>query len=584
MSSLLVLPFKLMNSVGGPLKAELVQHYREIGELLFDTEFACVDGNETIPLGIDLAWNSNLLSEMIDEQLSAADHKCVLVDLSRPSQHSLQSHHLINGFLNAVNADVRRNKGRSYLLLIPSMLPQEDSIRYGISDLTGVCEVNILANSGEQLGGQQINPERILRYTQLVHAMEETGIECLSKKLIRFPGHFKLSLRSQKIACTDYFFDGRLCEFEIVELIEDFVNTKFGSSNSVEVLYDSIVSGWLEASVRAYCVRHDKPPINMSKVAGTVTIKNNATVLLVVPLVESGNTIRELLPKLKSMYPNSNVTVLSVLSTLGSAESEGQIEARDWDGPNDIHYFLKVKRNRYSNGSCPSCKAGLPLADPKNPDPYTKLSSQSFWTLADDVGFGPENDVPPNRQSVGEVPQLRNLDPMNGTFLAYKIVKLLKSTNNKVPNMAILCPLEEGAHSIGSCLEDVYNIPVIRVPKHVFDNPANPAIGSRAPSNLPTSNFDESMETLWTVQLKSFLRYQERLTKQPQGFGQNSSDVVIMDEFCRSGATLTNLRKFAIKQGLNVRCAISVISFDSNVEDLHSLYDVSIPEPGISSS
>lgn len=585
MTRLLVLPFRLMSTVGRPMGADLVRRYQEIGALLFDREFSFVDGNETIPLGIDLAWNSNLLSEMIDEKLIDSDHHYVLIDLSRPSQHSLQSHHLINGFLNAVNVDVGRKKGRRYLLLLPTMLPQEDFIRHAITELAERCEITVVANSGELLGRSQISSDRMHGYAKLVRTMDDPEIDSLAKKLIRFPGHFKLAPNTQGNACADYFFDGKLCEFEVVELIEGFIDAKFGGSDRVDLLYDAVISDWLEASVRAYCVRHDKPPINTSKMDEIVFVKSNANVLLVLPLIESGNTLRELLPKLHSMYPNSNLTVLSVLSTLGSVDKEGRIEGHDW-GACDVYYLLKVRRNRYSSETCPSCKAGIPSIDPRNPDPFTKLSSHAFWTLAEDIGFGPENDVPPKRQPIGDVPQLRNLDPMNGTFLAYKIVKLLEFTNNKVPGVIILCPLEEGAHSIGSSLESVYNIPVVRVPKYEFDDSVEAGREDQVDDeeNGLASIFDQEMETLWQTQLRTFHHYQRRLAGQPRKLGNSSLDVIIMDEFCRSGSTLSSLREFAVRNGLHVRCLISVISFGSNIDDLHSLYDISIPEAEVSVS
>jgi hypothetical protein len=293
-------------------------------------------------------------------------------------------------------------------------------------------------------------------------------------------------------------------------------------------------------------------------------------VLLVLPLVDTGYTARSLIEKIQTLNPTAQIVILAVLSTRGEGDRHGVIPPSSNTGGRAIHYLQQVSRSTYSASECPFCQAGIPRSDPRQPDPFDRLSAHAFWTLAEDVDFEEERDVPKYRGSVGQVPRLRALESRNGAFLAFKIEKLLRSTGNWPADPVVLCPLEDGTAAISDYLETVLNMTVIRVPKTVFNGHPEPA----------ATVMDGASADRWLIQVKSLAEYRDRIRERHPVFGPLKANVIVFDEINVTGATRRNLAKFAAAQDLDVLCCISVIDFAGDDPSALSLYDVRLePKP-----
>jgi len=578
MTHFLTIPFRFGKATGDILSCKMRDFYIDTARMAYMDSSLLAESKTilTIPLSFDLVLDSGLICEIIEERLSAIEHQYVVIDISRPPEFVLATHHVIAGILRSITSDRTQNDQRRFLILISTMLPRDDVVMLAMAPLIDEGILSIIADNGDMVGLPKINSDDVITYQHGVKSVNIQPNVLLQKKLIRFPGHFKVSTSSGS-ACTKFYFDGRLCEREIVDLIDEFVADNYSTLDKLNILYDSVISRWCETAVLAFCERRKLTSWNTSLCITHQSFENLDQVLLILPLVDTGRTAGDLVSKITSYSPKAKITVLTILSTQGE---NNLIEPSPSTGPVPIHFLQRVMRVHYPPTQCPLCNAGVPLSNPGDPDPYTRLSSHAFWTLATDFGFGEERDVPTTyRPSVGQIPQLRRLEAENGAFLAYKVEKLLNSTGNLPVDPVVICPMEDGAQAIADYLELVFNMTVIRVPKHVLkthtqptDYTANrPAIQSAVPGTMPCE--------LWEVQMCTLIEYRERIRARRPVFGSQQSNIIIMDELNVSGTTRTNLINFAAHYKLDVLCCVSVMDFSNDTQQALSLYDVNIPSP-----
>jgi len=567
---LLAIPFRFGKAAGDILSRKMRDFYLATARMAF-TDASLSEDDETpitIPLSFDMVLDSGLIFKVVEEKVSAADHPYVIIDLSRPSEFVLTTHHVIAGILRAVTNDIKQGHRRRFLLLLSTMLARDDVVMLALAPLVDSGVLAIIADNGDSIGLEDLTPADSLAHCRRVTSINIPRIDLLQKKLIRFPGHFTISSGRAGAACTNFYFDGSLCQRELVELIDEFVAHHYASLENLQVLYDSVVSRWCETAVLAYCERRNLISWNMSATALDRGFTGLTRVLLILPLVDTGHTARELVSTIRAASPSAEITILAILSTQGNARQNGVIPPSQSTGSVPIHFFRKVMRAQYPPTQCPLCHAGIPKSDPLHPDPYTRLSSQAFWALATDVGFEDERDVPPYRPPLGQVPRFRSLEAENGAFLAYKFEKLLRAAGNLPVDPVVICPMEDGAQAIADCLEAVFNMTVIRVPKPVLDLHA---------SSMDRNSIRPGFGTeRWEVQIGTLINYRERIRARGPVFGRQQSNVIIMDELNVSDTTRNNLMRFAGNYGLEVLCCVSVMDF-SGAQHALSLYDVNVP-------
>ena len=572
MLSVLPVAFRFARAAEEVLGGDFCRFYAQTAQLVFRESVAerHTVTDLTIPVSVDMALHRILARHNLEDRLTASHEDLAVIDLTRPSTHILLTHNLIAGIAEGIVADRIAHPNRRFLLLLSELPPPSDVKRQVLEQLNSSDTVRVLSNSGELIGTTAWSPRDREEYKKLVAEISISPIDAINRKLVRFPGHFAVKWSLGSNGCTNYFFDGRLCEHDIVELIDEFVSMYYPSVHEVGILYDSVVSTWCEVAVRAFAVRRQVSIGNVSGPNWTHVAPDAKKLLLIVPLVDTGETLRAVVQVIRSRHPTAELQVLALLATARHLRSNLDAFHESLGHNVRVHYQLTVERNTIPQSSCPSCKFSIPYTDPGNPDPFDVLSSQAFWALASDVEFEGERDVPSNRQSIGHVPQLGTLSESNRGFLAFKMHKLLRASGNMPAEPVVICPDQEGAAAIGKCLEEAFNITVIRVPKDVLKLHSEVAAPGYA-WPLPTETEN------WAIQIRSLIRTRRRMEGISLKFGQQQPNVILMDEIIVSGDTRTQLSKFANDYGLEVLCSISAFDYSAGGDGNLCLYSVRVP-------
>jgi hypothetical protein len=572
---LLEIPFRFGRAAGDILDSSAHEFYLASAKHVFreTIDDAVPFPLHSVPLGFDMILDAGLVFKAVDRRLSDPDWDGAIIDLARPPEFVLTTHHVVAGIARAIFADIKRNRDHRFVLLIPTMLPQDDVVMIALQPLIQAGTLSILADTGDAAGipfftadDAQAHHERVLKFNPPVMSL-------FKKKLIRFPGHFNAGMGIEN--CTDVYFDGKLCLRELVDLIDEFVHWRYPHSAARQILYNSVISPWCEAAVLAYCERKGGNSWNMAESSTERSYFGLSQVLLVLPLLGSGQTARELVTRIREASPAVDLTVLAILSTQGDEPLEGSpglLPASEATAHVPVFYFLRVARRQWQQNACVLCQAGMSKSDPLHPDPYITLTSQAFWTLAEIVGFEDERDVPPYRTAIGRVPRFRAIDFESGAFLAYKIERLLRSTGNLPVDPVVICPFEEGAAAIADCLETVFNMTVIRVPKPALEAEVTPA-----PSTT-ISQLSVAALPRWEIQVRSLIEYRETVRARGAVFGHQNENVILLDELSVTGRTRDRLLQFAANWGLDVRCCLTVVDFNATAQEGLVLYRIDLPQ------
>jgi len=342
-------------------------------------------------------------------------------------------------------------------------------------------------------------------------------IELLARKMIRQHGHFKRERAGRHVECVRTFFDGQLCNQEIRMLTANYLQRKYAENRIPDIVYHYTISDWLQgpllrlaSELKIGCFSfeeifaYDRKPDSWQ----------GATPTLVVPLVDSGNTVRDVINKMRRKFSIQQINVLTILSTSGEQDVLGSCELASGI---PIDYFLKVSRKRYVKDveQCPMCDLGIPYTE-EGTEPAFMLSAFDFWAMVDLVGLKGEQDIPRNRESLGKVPDFPAMLDSNGAWIAKKIGdSLLQVLEGKLNDVVVICPDQSGSQILTEYLRVVSGVSVIRIPTEVIND-------FRSDPNV------DSLRTAWAK-------------KRPAWFMELSSspvsEVVVMDEFTVSCGT-----------------------------------------------
>jgi hypothetical protein len=403
-----------------------------------------------------------------------------------------------------------------------------------------------------------------------------SAIENAKKKLIRFPGHFKRYVGGRHDHCTAYYFDGRLCQAELVDMIDEYVRNWMRGKVVAQIFYHATISSWLERAAIAFGERRNIAVENLETALsdGKTVFPND--ILVILPLVDTGATIERLAKEIRERNSDAQIGFVTILKAV-DLQSPTQITNRS--GSISFDSLIEVEQTRFDVGHCKMCNANVPVNDSRDPDPYLKLSTQAFWSLALNMNFADERDVPPYRESIGYLPQFKNIAKADGPFLAYKITKMLRSLGNRLPATPIIvCPSEDGVSAVAGWLEQTFGMTVIRIPKGAFTNSEQlePTTRSYQASD-PVSDRDQE---IWFGQLRSATQVQREFGDRTPILTPPAVSAIILDEINVSGQTRDNLVTLAQKFGLEILCCMSVVNLAAVVRvenwPQYSLYDVDL--------
>jgi hypothetical protein len=455
------------------------------------------------------------------------------------------------------------------LVILRHQLPPEGEIFYRILEKQiGDGSIILLDANGNFISKNPIG--NTFDKDQFKFRLKESKgdpLDLLDIKMIRRVGHFKRAGQFHDPHCVRYIFNGSECERELIELITNFIINECESIKNLLILYHTEFSNWLEQPVLAVAESLEAKCEHISEFLEKLednTLKEDANILIVVPLIDTKKTIIRILENLKEVDETIEPKMLTILSTKGSERRNGSFDVPYNGKTYQARYFLNVERGRQIH-PCPLCMLGLPITSLDKED-YLMLTTYDMWDMSAKAGWAPEpmDEKPVHRENVLEiVPIFRNLFHQNGAWLAHKTKDRIKKELIDFPiqPLVIVCPNEVGVNSLANHLKVIQGFSIINIPKSVINEID---LGPEIQKSL----FDtwQNNNELWFRQLNETSPNQL---------------VVIMEEYCVSGGTRAKLIRLIKKFGLEVFCHFAFLDLNFNLAAVDtvktlSLYDLQL--------
>ncbi len=566
------LAFRLSHPASERISDEFINFYRWLAEALSGEECKLINDQDktSIPLSYTMIKKrpsdiTHLFSDNIKRWEESPD--IVIIDLSNPPDRIVRGGQLAILASSIVGYNTA-NQDTVFIILLPEYLPEGDIPRDILSTLIEKGAVLIIDDSGNVTGKYPGTGLQFDKYIDWLRKVRKDPREALSIKMIRRLGHFKRYRNDEHYECVRYFFDGTLCEGELVGLVQDYVADLCRDKNDPFILYHAPISPWLERPLLALQADFTVMDVETYIRKQPTNFADDMIPMLVVPMVDSGDTLRRRLEELSQTKYPLEPNVLSIMSTKATDEERGLRTLQVGNKRIQIQYLLQVEQVRYPIGDCPLCKHDVPELNLSDEDDIVMLSPWDNWDMVFErgIGFKDEDDVPSYRKRLPTAPRYPELVRKNGAWLATKVRALFDFVPKGFPSdPVIVCPREEGSIVFTDCLNLAFEVTIIRVPKEYI--------------NLSK---DFSKEDF-------FNKLQEKLGKDHPNWyvmldSLSTEQVVVMDEFCVSGGTWKGLMKLLQHFGHNLSCAIAITNFNPSLTidglPIYSLYEIqSYPKP-----
>jgi hypothetical protein len=552
-----VLPFRLGRAAAEPLNASEVAFYSSLAASIAGEPCTLVKGDSRITIPVESKVVNSNPGDMYGRFVNAAEKippsaDILIVDLTSPNDADIRGGfevHVGRAIENVLqeHPGTADNPHVSQLILLLSELPPEgDALRHLLEPFFVNQRSVLIADSGVYLPeGAAFSNFDQTRYRVELARMRGEPLELLKLKMIRRLGHFERKKGQKRQQCVRHFFDGRFCAAEIRQLIARRISKSYSKPETPYVLYHSTISSWLEgpvlraaAELNLVC-RPVDDVINETRCAKELVRRSN--IFLIVPLVDSGQTLINIVAQLRKKVSIERLEVFSILSTSGAKEFSGTRKLGRGKSSFDVAYAYRVTQDRYAPAKCPMCTLDIPHS-PIGQEPFAMLTSYDFWDMVRAHPLISEKNVPRNRPGLENVPDFAKILDSNGPWLASKVTDLLHMASNEpVSDSVIVCPDEEGSQILVRYLDIVTGATVIHIPREIID--------------LFYDGFDfAALEKQWQNTQPAWFVALSTLSAQ---------EVVVIDEFSRSRGTFDALRRLLFEFHTSIRCFVSMADFHS---------------------
>lgn len=492
------------------------------------------------------------LSHGYEKSTSKVD--CLVIDLTNPPYRLLPDHHILGGLLDFLGKEFLGHQGEAIpvVLLMPIILAETDIAMRALKPLLEDGRINLIADDGSVKGAWNALQSVVRHdYTEALRKIRQDTKSQLSRKMIRHPGHFiRRKPDGTHDHCLPFFFDGRFCQKELIELIEQHA---FGLKNQdglPTVLYHCPESRWLYDAVMSVCLSNRMGSIDADQFINAPTEKIIVPMncVLVVPLIDTRKTLKKLLLAIQHFNPAARISILSIIVTdrAHSESSDVRIDVRGTEYA--VNYLLRANRPPMALGNCPACNVKLRGTETGADDPYLKLTSYNLWTMFLEAGTKPEDDVPETRSSIGLVPDLLSVLRKNSPYLALKVNTMLRANGRLPADPIILHPNEKGALALAASLSSLYSYTSIAVPREVLRSLSIDRNGGMADWRSSIQHDATQNGARWVTELVSLEQ-------------RGGIRVILMDEFNKSGGTRAQLEKVSRAFGIDVWCYFCFVDF-----------------------
>ncbi len=530
---LTILPFRLGLAAAETLGPEVIDFYRNTARAVVSEQ--CDDdlsrGIRTVPLDARTLSEtpSRIASDLAMRLGKITSPDVVLVDLANPPFRGLRGQlelHIaiaIDGFFSAHESNEQSVPSGTVILLLRELPPLQDASRRILERWIKDGAVVVIADNGEILCQENMSAQfQEERYRLGLLRMRGNPSALLRLKLIRRLGHFKRMRGDVHVRCVRYFFDGRRAAKEIKAPFGQFVEDTFPGEVLVAVLLDEGMSDWIVEPIVSFCLDSEVAfyPLRKGSMSQDLKELSAEHLLFVTPLVDTGQTILDLIEELADHFDHSRFSVFAVLSTEGDSPTLGHRALKAGGINISVPYLIRVEQRSFPAGECPLCAIGFSDDNPSDPE-HLMLTSYDFWDMVEDAGIGPETNVPADvRNGKKAVPQFDRMIESHGSWLAQKIVNIIEmATDRNIRDTVVISPADEAAsEALTAYLTFVAGASVIPIPREVI----------RHFYSADTQAIKE-IRRQWRAERPE---WHERLTS------ALVPDLVILDEFIESGSTV----------------------------------------------
>jgi hypothetical protein len=558
-----ILAFRIGDATASILPERYLQFYERLGCLFTGSPVCTIVGRERIttsPIPQAEVKEDNLIYELAISGISAIAPGVTLLiaDLANPPRDHFPNFNLIQSLSSALsNSWWSANSDRRAVVLLPRPLSTKDRVYELVRSNIDAGRLILIDNEGDVHGKLPVGLLNRAEYQSALKVVQDDALTLLKQKMIRRVGYFRHRSGVDGYA-TKYFYDGRLCENEIVRLLQ----AEHAQSPVEQILVHAPVSSWLNSAAEAIGYHLDIEVIDLSDKETALAqgqLQLHKKPLVLSPLIDSGRTIARLHSALLGAKPDCEPKYLAILST--KRERDGRRLVEGTEPEVFVKYFLPVTQVYYSSARSPQCMAEHQGSQFDIDAEPVKLTSYVFWDMVDEKGFKEEDDVPKHwRSSLGLVPRFPEVMQANGPLLAYKIDQLLRRAPGGLPvDPVLICPEEKGAIEVTDCVKSMFDYDVVRVPREVIDN----RILNASPDEIRSFVSEHHNDAEWLLALRT------------AGRGDATRGILI-DEFAATGGTFERLERLCDAAGLKVEHRFALIDFKlgrSRSTDL-SLYEI----------
>lgn len=568
-----VMAFRLGSPTSTPVKLDFLNFYQNVAQSVAGEE--CRYADTLIPSTIPFD-NSLILSQPFQIYQRFIEYvrdwkkwpDVVVIDLTNNVAHGIDRGGVLINIAQAIQytltpPDAPSDNLPIFTVLLSVLPPEGDLFRHILQPYCERGNVIIISDDGS-LFPAAAKPASFIsaQYRLSLASVREDPRDRAKVKLIRRLGHFKRTSSTGHYGCVRYSYDGSLCVSELAELLRQRIaDEEYTEDAKPLVTYYCPPSHWLEDTVVAVAIAMELDYYKVEELIATSSPKEKlahvTSALLVVPMVDSGQTLREALEELAGMPIPLMPKVISILSTRSNNDEQRKRVIRVSGRAIEIEYMIKVDQKTYLPGNCPMCALEIPPSD-YNSDEYTMLTTYDMWDMSDSAGWKGEDDVPSYRPGLPLVPDYPGMIEQHGAWLMSKVRKRLEELPGGFPaDPLVVCPDERGSVIFTNYLTLVLKVTVVRIPREVI-------------------NMDRSLEV-------NFQEYEsEWQSLRPQWYVQlttiSTEDIIVMDEFNFSGKTRASITVLLSQFGRKPLCYFSLVDFDPNhskkgVIPSYSLYE-----------
>lgn len=469
------------------------------------------------------------------------DADIIVVDISSPVSGLLRATtllHLAQGISASIAASKSsgdRKASLRFVLMLPELPPSSDDLRKILNEFIREASVVVVADTGDHLPEDYTLAKFSAdQYKLKLTAARGNPLELIKRKMVCRLGHFRRKSGGREDYCVRYFYDGRLCDRELPDLIWQQIQGTCSTAQGPVLLYHSPMSPWLEAAVLALAMERRLTAIDLGKLPKEDVVEHllpEMTLVLIVALIDSGYTVGSLV----RVLAERSLRVSAVVSVLATNVTDPACRVRTLEVEGDTveaTYLLDAEQKAFLPGHCPMCKLRIPFTDQSVEGEHGMLLALDHWEMASQAGTKDEADVPAHRSRLGKVLDYPSMVDRHGAWLALKIRRRLELEG--LPSDAIIvCPDEHGSRVFTEYLRLVLGMPVIRIPRDVIKTFVEGiASVTRIKSSWDTARPD------WYCRLSS----------------ATNAEMIVMDEFNASGRTFDGLQHLLMSFGKSVMC------------------------------